>query len=430
MIVTLAWNILWQGVLICAVALLALRCVPPGNAATRYAAWFAALLALVAVPVLTTTVHVAPILMSLTRSAGSSLGTFSLVPLGPLESATHWLTWPHALSSIRLSMALTALWCAGASFGLIRLAVSHARIARIRRGAVRIGHVDGVSILASAELSIPIATGVVAPSILLPNEFVQTLTAEDRRCTIEHELAHLRRGDVAGNAAQRILEALFFWNPWMYVVGRHLVAEREAACDDWAVQRLGEPNGYAFCLANLARRIVTARAPLLTPSAIGSRNALVARIERLVSERVHPESRLNYFVVGGIAVLFAVMALIFQSIVPASAQATAMNYTPMPVAVADAACKNPNAPPQALNAVAPELPQSPRLSKPVSAVVVVKVGIDGKAHGAAVYTSSGSARFDHAVVVAAEKSTYTPRLVNCNPETGVYLFKADFAPGP
>jgi TonB family protein len=430
MIVTLVWNALWQGALICAATSIALRLMPARNAATRYAALFTALIALVALPVLTSTVHLNSFLAALTQPGGAPRGDFSLVPLGPFEAnATRWLAWPDALHSGWFSMALLALWSAGACFGLIRLGVSLARIAQIRRDATEIGRVDGVPILASGELAIPIATGVTSPAVLLPSALAQTLTAKDQRCTVEHELAHLRRGDVAGNAFQRVAEALFFWSPWIHVVGRHLIIEREAACDDLAVRRLGEPNAYAFCLAELARRISKPQAPLLTPSALGSRNALVARIERLMSERAQPESKLNYFAVGGIAMLFAVMALAFQTLVPAQAQTSSLDtYSSGGSQIAQAACKNPNAPPEALNPAAPELPTSPRLTATLSAVVLVKVGADGKAHGAAVYKSSGNATFDRAVIVAAEKSTYTPRLVNCEPESGVYLFKADFKP--
>lgn len=431
MIVTLAWNVLWQGALIYAATLLALRLVARENATTRYAVWFAALLALVLVPVLTITVHVGSILAAVAASARSPHAGFALVPLRPLESgAVRWLAWPAAFGSAWFSASVIALWAAGASFRLVGLGVSLARIAQIRRNAAEVDRIDGVPVLYSTELSIPIATGIAAPAILLPRDLAQTLTAKDRRYTVEHELAHLRRGDVAGNGVQRILEAIFFWNPWMRAVGRHLAGEREAACDDWAVNRLGEPSAYAFCLAELARRIVESSAPLLTPSAIGSRNALVTRIQRLTSQRSQTQARLNYFAVGGIAVLFAVMALAFQTILPVPANATATGAEERPFVVAQAACKNPNAPPQALDPAAPDLPKSQMPAHNVSAVVAVKVGADGKPHGVTIYKSSGNANVDRAVITAAEKSTYTPRLVNCAPHSGVYLFKADFAPSP
>lgn len=47
-------NALWQDAIVVALTAATLRFVSPRNATTRYAVWFAALLALVAVPILTT----------------------------------------------------------------------------------------------------------------------------------------------------------------------------------------------------------------------------------------------------------------------------------------------------------------------------------------------------------------------------------------
>ncbi len=430
MIVTLAWNLLWEGAVIVALTFVIVRIAPRASATTRYAAWYAALLALAAIPLLTATVHLSAFGFTPFARAGSAThGGFSLVPLGPLEeNATHWLAWPEALASTWIAPALFGLWSAGACFKLMKLGVSLVRIANIRRCAIQIARHEGVPIFASAQLAIPIATGIGTPAIVLPSGLAESLSPNDFRCTIEHELAHVRRGDVLGNAVQRVLEALLFWNPWVLVVGRRLVVEREVACDDWAVRRLGAPNEYASCLAQLARRIVPSRAPLLTPSAVGSRNTLVERIERLTSDRQPHETKLNYFAVGGIAMLFAILTLVLESLVPVQAKTIPFDGHPSGLQIAQAACKNPNAEPKALDAVAPNLPKSEMPNNPVTAVIAVNVGADGKAHGAHIYKSSGIANVDHAVLVAAEKSTYAPRLVNCAPHSGVYLFKADFAP--
>ena len=52
MIARILFDGLWQGALVAAVALAVVRAVPSRDATTRYAIWFAALLALVAVPIL------------------------------------------------------------------------------------------------------------------------------------------------------------------------------------------------------------------------------------------------------------------------------------------------------------------------------------------------------------------------------------------
>jgi beta-lactamase regulating signal transducer with metallopeptidase domain len=430
MIVALAWNLFWQGAIIVALTFVIVRILPRASATTRYAALYAALLALAAIPLLTTTVHASAFgFAPLAPSGGATHGRFSLVPLGPLEEhAANWLAWPHVLAKTWIAPTLFVLWSAGACFRLVQLGVSLARIARIRRSSNQISCRDGVPIFSFDRLAIPIATGIAAPAIVLPSTLTETLSAHDLQCTVEHELAHVRRGDVLGNAVQRVLEALFFWNPWLQIVGRRLVVEREVACDDWAVRRLGAPHEYAFCLAQLARRIAPNSATLLTPSAVGSRNALVERIERLTSDRLPHETKLNYIALGGLAMIFAVLTLALESLVPVQAQTISLDANASASQIAQVACKNPNAEPQAVDPVAPDLPKSEMPHEKVTAIIVVSVGADGKPHGARVYKSSGNANVDHAVLVAAEKSTYTPRLVNCTPHSGIYLFRADFAP--
>jgi TonB family protein len=430
MIVTVFMNGLWQGALVVALVTLVLRLVPRRNATTRYAAWFLALLAVVAVPVATAASHLGAQLLATMQHRGTvATGAFSFVPIGALaHAARSWLDWPRVLGSSTLLAAVGILWIAGGAIGLVRLGVSLASIARIRRRAMELTHIDGVPILTSTELTIPIATGMISPAIVLPRALAQTLNERDLRCTIEHELAHLRRGDVYGNAIQRVAEATLFWNPWIHVVGRRLVAEREAACDDWAVRRIGESAEYASCLAALARRIDAAPAPLLTPSALGSRNALVARIERLMGDHSPDDSSLNYVALGAVTMLFALMTLTLQALLPAPADATSLQPARGGAIVAATACKNPNADPVPIDPAEPDLPKSQFPAHKVSAVVVVTIAPSGKAIAAHVYRSSGDANVDRAVLAAAEKSTYSPKLVNCVPVQGTYLFKAEFAP--
>lgn len=431
MIVTLVINSLWQGALVVGISALVLGLVPQRNATTRYAVWFLALLALVAIPLATTASHFGAQLVPLfAHRRAAANASFALVPIGALAIGTgKWLAWAPALGSSGILPAIGALWSAGAALGLLRLVMSFVRISRVRRCATALFFVDGVPILASDELSVPIATGITAPVIVLPSLLAETLSETDLRCTIEHELAHIRRGDVAGNAMQRIAESILFWNPWIHVVGRRLVAEREGACDDWAVRRIGESAEYAACLATLARRIIRAAPPLLTPSAFGSRNALVARIERLMGDHSPDDSSINYFALGALTVLFAIMTLALQALLPAAAGATPLQPTAATsIVAADGACKNPNAGPTASNAVAPNLPKSQWPQENVSAIVLVTVSASGKATAARVSRSSGYANVDRAVLTAAEKSAYSPKLVNCIPSAGSYLFKAQFSP--
>jgi TonB family protein len=85
------------------------------------------------------------------------------------------------------------------------------------------------------------------------------------------------------------------------------------------------------------------------------------------------------------------------------------------------------------SAVAPALPSGLNIPKPVAVLVDVLVGQDGSLRGATIAMSSGIAAVDQAVVRAALASTYAPKLVNCEPTQGDFLYRADFnatAPAP
>lgn len=431
MILTVLFNGLWQGALVVAATAGLLRLLSPRNPATRYAAWFCALIAILAMPVLTTTSHWGAALVAVMQHhARSNAVLFSLVPLRAASSVTtvplHLLA---VLYSARPLAAIAALWVAGAAAGLLRLAVSVRRIAAIRRTAAPFSHADGTPVLLSKSLTIPIAAGIFSPVILLPSDLIQKLTQDQLSCTVEHELAHIRRGDVATNLIQRVIEALLFWNPWAYVTGKKLACERECACDDRAATRIGEAIDYASCLAALGRLIAVPPTPLLTPSAFGSRNTLVNRIERLTAARSHADASLNYIALGAVTMLLTAVTLAIQALVPAPLYAAPLGEPVRATTVAaSGTCGTPNAEPAAIGPAAPDLPKSEVPPHKVSAIVAVTVGANGKPIGAKVYQSSGYPNVDRAVVSAAEKSKYSPKTVNCTPVQSTYLFRADFAP--
>ncbi|HLX26442.1 MAG TPA: TonB family protein [Candidatus Cybelea sp.] len=431
MILTVLLNGLWQGGLAVAATAGLLRLLSPRNAATRYAAWFCALIAIAVMPLLTTTSRWGAALAAMMqRHPHSNGGIFSLVPLHTASSVT---TGPlHLLAGLSSTHALAliaAFWFIGAAAGLLRLTVSLRRIAGIRRTAAAFSHVDGVPVLVSNDLTIPIAAGVFSPVIVLPSGLAQKLTRDQLFCAIEHELAHHRRGDVATNLIQRIIEALLFWNPWVYVAGRKLVCERECACDDRAAMQIGESVDYASCLAALGRIITAAPMPLLTPSAFGSRNALVNRIERLTAERSRENASLNYVALGALTMLLTIMTLALQALIPAPLYAASLSGSAQSATLAaSSACTAPNAEPKAIDPAAPDLPKSEMPPHKVSAIVAVTVGANGKPTAAKVYRSSGYPSVDRAVVIAAQKSKYSPKVVDCAPVQSTYLFRADFAP--
>lgn len=61
-------------------------------------------------------------------------------------------------------------------------------------------------------------------------------------------------------------------------------------------------------------------------------------------------------------------------------------------------------------------------------LVAVEIGPTGALSSATVFRSSGFAPFDEAALLAARKSKYSPKLVNCHPVSSTYAFRVYFTP--
>ena len=126
--------------------------------------------------------------------------------------------------------------------------------------------------------------------------------------------------------------------------------------------------------------------------------------------------------------LFIATTLAIQALFPPNATAATLQPAAHTAVASSGTCAKANADAKPLDAAAPDLPKSQMPTHKVSAVVLVTIAANGKATAARIYSSSADAAVDRAVIVAAEKSTYSPKIVNCVPVTGTYLFRADFAP--
>jgi TonB family protein len=408
----------WQGAPIVAIGYLLSLAISKRNATTRAALWFATLVALVVIPVLVAASSAGAQLLELFRAhPASAKYTLSLVPAGAVaQHAGAWLAGAAAW--------VLVVWLVGVAINLARLVVSFIRVECIRRNARLLA---GADVFVSDDVAVPIVAGIFEPAIVIPAALRSELTPADLAHIVQHERAHIRRGDPLLNLIQRAIEAWLFFNPWVRIAGKRLSEEREAACDDWVVEKNGNADRYAACLAALAQARHVGKPPLLTPSAFRSRHALVSRIERLSSSGRRGLST-NPYAFGGIIVIFIVTTLVLQAFAPALALSAGAqsSFANMPGATLAAACAKPNVEATVTDPVAPVMPHGLHVSGKTE--VAVTIAPNGHATAATFVHASGYPALDRAVVEAALKSTYSPKIVNCVPVQGNYLFRADFAP--
>src|SRR5205823_6113940 len=96
-------------------------------------------------------------------------------------------------------------------------------------------------------------------TVLLPDEALEWTHAQ-RRLVLLHELGHFRRGDLWAHALGQIACAVHWFNPFVWMLQRHLAIEREFACDALVVSRGAAPADYATLLWKMG---VAAQGPLI-----------------------------------------------------------------------------------------------------------------------------------------------------------------------
>ncbi|MBK9129545.1 MAG: M56 family metallopeptidase [Phycisphaerales bacterium] len=104
---------------------------------------------------------------------------------------------------------------------------------------VRAGVRRRVRWLSSPSVATPAAGGLLRPYVLLPVGFAEHLPPRQLTFVLLHELAHIRRGDLAVAAAQRLVQILWFFHPAVWLASRLVEQHRELACDQDALARSG-----------------------------------------------------------------------------------------------------------------------------------------------------------------------------------------------
>ncbi|HTX34295.1 MAG TPA: M56 and DUF3738 domain-containing protein [Bryobacteraceae bacterium] len=99
--------------------------------------------------------------------------------------------------------------------------------------------------MASPALVEPCVFGILRPVLLLPEGIRQRLTPDQLETICAHEICHVRRRDNLTAAVHLLVEAIFWFYPLAYWIGRRLMDEREKACDEGVLRMLANPEAYA-----------------------------------------------------------------------------------------------------------------------------------------------------------------------------------------
>ena len=314
---------IWQSGLFTIFVLLIIRVFPGMSHETRSWLWLSAFLLAIALPfaVFLPAGQNSPALGGLiTESLGRNIpeiseGNIFYLPL------THWIFY---------------IWITGAAIMLAHLGKSAVHTWGIisRAGRLpdsldifirKINH--DIPVYSSDRISSPLVTGFRRQVILLPEYMLTALSPEALTGILHHEYGHIHRNDMRVMIIQRLLCAIFWWNPVIYFMSARLDRSREMACDERAALITGDALQYARSLLSGAEQILLAKQRCLAVGIFQKKQNLKQRIERLkiMNIRTIRHGRMTVFIwCLGLVTIAAGAAYVFT---PRLAQADQADIT-------------------------------------------------------------------------------------------------------
>ncbi len=264
----------WQSTLFAGAAWLLTLALRPNRAAVRHAVWLAASLKFL-VPL--------ALLVALGSQAGwqrpnariDAQLTAIIEAVGqPFAPARGAATPPTAVSALTAAASLptaalplvAGLWLLGCAAVALTWFVRWRRVAvEVRRATAltegreyaaltRAARHAPVPRLVTTDTAIePGVFGVSDPVILWPRAMSSHLTDEQIESIFAHEMAHIARRDNAAAVVHMTVQALFWFHPAVWWIGRRLIDERERACDQAVIDAGRAPEVYVESILRTCR---------------------------------------------------------------------------------------------------------------------------------------------------------------------------------
>ncbi|HEV3137874.1 MAG TPA: M56 family metallopeptidase [Pirellulales bacterium] len=290
--VSAAWTplvvaIVWQSTLLAILVAVIARALRRSSPAVRYWLWQIVAIKLLAAPLWSITlavpwpipaVAVAPRIenqdlalaeasadhsASPQRASAASVPSRigSLVPHSAIERSRElsWRSW------------LFVGWGAAVGVQFAQLLVQRRRLSRLLREARPAGDdliatvrvvaqslqlARSPRVLLTLENCSPFVHGAIRASLILPRALLATLSPAELRQVLLHELAHVKRRDLAWGWLAQIARMLYFFHPVAHWCYRSVRLERELACDQLAISVGGDqPGDYVQTLVRVVSHI-------------------------------------------------------------------------------------------------------------------------------------------------------------------------------
>jgi len=278
-------NHLWQSALFAGAAWLLTLALRKNSARVRHWVWVAAalkflvpfslLIALGSFAPLRTVVVPTPTHFSNVMEQVSQPFTLTTVSSPMLATVP---TAPSAIPAI-----LLVIWACG----FIGISISWLIRWRRVRSAVHAGSPVElglpIRVISSPSFLEPGIFGVFRPVLLLPDGIFDQLTPDQWKSVVAHELCHVRHRDNLIGVIQMFVEAVFWFNPLVWWIGKRIFQERELACDEEVLRLGSESRVYAQSILRVCELYL--ESPVECVAGVSGSN-LRRRIEGIMTNQI------------------------------------------------------------------------------------------------------------------------------------------------
>jgi bla regulator protein blaR1 len=279
-------NHLWQSTLFVVVVAVIVLAFRNNRAGTRYALWLAASLKfLIPFSVLIKLGAYLGSFRSPHNDGDNSIVSLTIMQLNqPFNPRSAGVVSHRAMSAAnlfplisRFAPFLLAMWLLGTLVVLAVWMVRWYRIAAIAKRATPLrdcveaeivarlqeagaSHTR-VEIVSTNESIEPGIFGIVQPVLLWPAAMKGQVSEGHIESIVAHELCHIRRRDNLTAMLHMLVEALFWFHPFVWWLGGRLMEDRERACDEAVVDSGRERRVYAESILKVCEFCVESPLP-------------------------------------------------------------------------------------------------------------------------------------------------------------------------
>jgi bla regulator protein BlaR1 len=268
---------LWQSTLFAGVIALLVPLFRGNRAAIRYGLWFTA-----SVKFLLPFSLLANVGAALPAPVHPVLSAPALIAIGPAAVPFAHVTPELAGHHLPYGLLLACAWALGMTLVLAVWLTRWLRLRGAMQDAADMPLSLPVPVKAVASWLEPGLVGIFRPVILMPRGIGEKLSTIEMDAILAHELCHLRRRDNLTAAIHMLVEALFWFHPLTWWIGRRLVEERELACDESVLEGGNPPRAYAEGILKVCRFYI--QSPLACASGVSGAD-LQMRIRTIMVNR-------------------------------------------------------------------------------------------------------------------------------------------------